>query len=332
MGKMEKNFWEKLKKQKQPFFVLAPMADVTDVAFREIIAKYGKPDIFFTEFVSCDGLMSKGKEALLVDLKYTEKQRPIVAQVFGSKPENFYKTAKLIKKLGFDGIDINMGCPDRNIEKTGAGASLIKNPKLAQEIIEATKKGAGDMPVSVKTRIGYNKNEIETWIPMLLEMKPAAIIVHGRTRKELSKVSADWKAIARAVELAKGTGVIIVGNGDVESIKDGTEKASKSGVDGIMVGRAIFGNPWFCRRPTSTSKLSVGGPTSHREKLMVLVEHTKLFEKMLGKEKNFAIMKKHYKAYATGFNGAKELRVELMKSKNAREVKNTINEFLNNYA
>ncbi len=338
---MKKNFWQKLKK---PFFVLAPMADVTDVAFREIIAKYGKPDVFFTEFVSCDGLMSKGKEALLVDLKYTEKQRPIVAQVFGSKPENFYKTAKLIKKLGFDGIDINMGCPDKNIEKQGAGAALIKNPKLAQEIIKMTKKGAGDMPVSVKTRIGYNKKEIEIWISALLKMKPAVIIVHGRTRKELSNVSTDWKAIARVVELAKGTGVIIVGNGDVESIEDGSKKARASDVCGVMVGRAVFGNPWLFRRPTSvfrrwTSKdvskksvsVVVGGPTSHKKKLGVLMEHTKLFESMLGKEKNFAIIKKHFKAYATGFDGAKELRVELMKSENAGDVKKIINEFLNNY-
>jgi len=239
---MKKNFWQKLK---QPFFALAPMADVTDVVFREIIAKYGKPDVFFTEFVSCDGLMSEGRESLLVDLKYTENQRPIVAQVFGSKPENFFKTAQLIKKLGFDGIDINMGCPDRSIEKQGAGASLIKNPKLAQEIIEATKKGAGNMPVSVKTRIGYNKDEVETWIPALLEMKPTAITVHGRTRKELSKVSANWNSISRAVELAKDTGTIIIGNGDVLDLKDGKEKAKSSGVQGIMIGRSVFGNPWL---------------------------------------------------------------------------------------
>ncbi len=321
---MKKNFWQKLKKLNRPFFVLAPMADVTDVAFREIITKYGKPDVFYTEFVSCDGLVSKGRDALLVDLKYTEKQRPIVAQVFGSKPENFYESAKLIKKLGFDGIDINMGCPDRSIEKQGAGASLIKNPKLAQEIIEATKKGAGGIPVSVKTRIGYNKNEVESWIPAILSAKPDVVIVHGRTRKEMSKVSADWNSIARAVELAKESGVVVIGNGDVTNIQDGLEKACESGVDGVMVGRAIFGNPWLFKSLSSETVHS----KSDKDKLNVLVEHTKLFEKMLVSEKNFAIMKKHYKAYVTGFDGAKELRIKLMDSKNAKDVERIVSEFL----
>jgi len=313
---MKKNFWQKLK---QPFFILAPMADVTDVVFREMIAKYGKPDVFFTEFVSCDGLMSEGRESLLVNLKYTENQRPIVAQVFGSKPENFFKTAQLIKKLGFDGIDINMGCPDRSIEKQGAGAALIKNPKLAQEIIEATKKGAVDMPVSVKTRIGYNRDEVETWVPALLEMEPAAITIHGRTRKELSKTSANWNSISRAVELAKDTGVIIVGNGDALDLKDGKEKAKSSGAQGIMIGRSVFGNPW----------LFADHLPGIKEKLDILIEHTKLFEDML-KGKNFAIMKKHYKAYITGFDGAKELRISLMTANNANEVENMVNKYLNN--
>jgi nifR3 family TIM-barrel protein len=321
MEKMNKNFWQELKKLKKPFFVLAPMADVTDVVFREIIAKYGKPDVFYTEFVSCDGLMSKGREALLSDLRYTENQRPIVAQVFGSKPENFYESAKLIKELGFDGIDINMGCPDRSIERQCAGASLMKNPKLAQEIIEATKKGAGDMPVSIKTRIGYNENELETWIPALLKAEPAMIAVHGRTRKEMSKVSADWGSIARVVELSSKTNTVILGNGDVKSVKDGLEKARLSGVDGIMIGRSVFGNPWLFGGQTSEI-------TSHRGKLRVLVEHTKLFEKMLGKDKNFAIMKKHYKAYVTGFDGAKELRIKLMESKSFADVEKTISKFL----
>ncbi len=145
---MSTGFWKKLKK---PIMVLAPMANVTDAAFRQIIAKYGKPDVMYTEFVACDGLMSAGQKKLLVDFMYTEAERPIVAQIFGSKPENFYKTALLIQELGFDGIDINMGCPDRNVEKQGAGACLMKNPQLAQEIIRATKRGAGKLPVSVNT-------------------------------------------------------------------------------------------------------------------------------------------------------------------------------------
>src|SRR3989338_10753194 len=125
------NFWQKLKR---PIFCLAPMANVTDCACREIIAKHGKPDIFWTEFVSADGLAHpKAERKLLIDLKFSKKEKPIVAQIFGAKPENIKFASALCKKLGFDGIDINMGCPDRSVEKQGAGAALIKNPKLARE-------------------------------------------------------------------------------------------------------------------------------------------------------------------------------------------------------
>ncbi|MBI2048291.1 MAG: tRNA-dihydrouridine synthase family protein, partial [Parcubacteria group bacterium] len=205
--------------------VLAPLADVTDAAFRRIIAKYGKPDIMWTEFVSADGLFLRpvrkslplGKRSnfeeiafsngvavdnpLLRDLLYTENERPIVAQFFTAKPEMMEKAAQLAVKLGFDGVDINMGCPDRGIEKQGAGAALIKNPTLAREIIRAAKRGAGELPVSIKTRIGYNTNEIETWLPELLKEKPVAITFHARTRKEMSKVSAHWDVVKRAIEI-----------------------------------------------------------------------------------------------------------------------------------
>ena len=165
-------FWDTLPK---PFFVLAPMADVTDAAFRRIITKYAKPDVLWTEFVAVDGLLSVGREVLLRDFMYTEAERPIVAQIFGSKPDNFFKVAEMIKGLGFDGIDINMGCPDRNVEKQGGGASLIKHPALAREIIAATKEGGGGLPVSVKTRVGYNNVELTSWLPNLIEAKPSAI-------------------------------------------------------------------------------------------------------------------------------------------------------------
>jgi len=314
---MPTGFWKKLKK---PFFVLAPMADVTDVAFREIIAKHGRPDVFWTEFVSVDGLVSeKGREKLLVDFLYSKKQKPIIAQIFGAKPENFYECAKLIKSLGFDGIDINMGCPDKKVEKQGAGAALMKNPKLAREIIEATKRGAGGLPVSVKTRIGYNKDITEEWIGALLETGLDAITIHARTRKEMSKVPANWDTVRRAVRLAKGTGTLIIGNGDVLDLEDAKKKAKETGVDGVMLGRAIFGNPWlFNKRKKSITV---------KEKLEALIEHTKLFESKLGKHKNFAIMKKHYKAYVSGFDGAKELRVRLMEADNAKEVEGVVKSF-----
>lgn len=330
---MIKGFWKKFNNSnfKKPFFVLAPMADVTDIAFRQIIAKYsrhgkeeGGPDVFWTEFVSADGLASKGIDKLLIDLKYSEKERPIVAQLFGSHPDNMHEAARIVADLGFDGIDINMGCPDRSIEKQGAGAAHIKNPKLAREIIQAVIDGGGDLPVSVKTRVGYNKDETETWIPELLKEDISALTIHARTRKEMSKAPAKWERVKRVVDLVKKSGknVLVIGNGDVVSLEDGNIKAQESGVDGVMIGRAIFGNPWFFDSDKNPINISI------KEKLFAMVEHTRLFEKILGKDKNFSIMKKHYKAYANGFDGAKELRIKLMEATNSSEVADNVSIFL----
>jgi nifR3 family TIM-barrel protein len=312
---MNSGFWAKLPK---PFFMLAPMANVTDAAFRQLIAKYGKPDVFYTEFVSADGLMSVGRDNIIIDLKYSASEHPIVAQVFTSKPENMFKVAKMIKDMGFDGIDINMGCPDRNVEKQGCGSSLIKNPKLAQELIYAAKEGAKEIPVSVKTRAGYNKVEIDNWIPSLLDTKPACIILHARTRKEMSKVPARWSLVKETVDIAKGTGVLIAGNGDVVDLEDGRQKALETGCDGIMVGRGIFGNPWLF-----SGRVEV----SITERLQVMVEHAELFDKILGQHKNFALLKKHYKAYTNGFKGAKNLRIKLMETNNVSEIVDTVRNF-----
>ena len=315
------NFWKKLNK---PFFVLAPMADVTDCAFRQIIAKYGSPDVFWTEFVSADGLAHpKAREKLLIDLKYGENEHPIVAQIFGANALNIREASKLCKELGFDGIDINMGCPDKSIEKQGAGACMIKNPELAREIIRAAKEGGGDLPISVKTRIGYNKNEIETWIPEILKEGVSALTVHLRTRKEMSLVPAHWDVMKRVIEIRNeiAPNTLILGNGDVLDIQDGKSKCEEYGCDGAMLGRAIFGNPW----------LFTGNIPSLEEKLQVMVEHTKLFEENLGGVKNFAIMKKHYKAYVNNFEGAKELRVELMEAENADGVEKIVNDFLKKF-
>lgn len=323
-------FWQNLKK---PFFALAPMADVTDIAFRQIIAKYsnhgqknGGPDVFFTEFVSCDGLCSEiGRKVLLKDLKFTKKEQPIIAQVFGSNPENFKKCAKIIKKLGFSGIDINMGCPDKKIEKQGAGAALIKNPELAREIIKQTKISAKTMPVSIKTRIGYNKNIAQEWIAELLKEKPAAITIHARTRKEMSNVPANWDEIAKIVKLRDkiNSNTLIIGNGDIKNLEHGRKLAKKTGVDGVMIGRGIFGNPWFFNKKLDYKQIS------QQEKLKVLLEHTKLFEKLLIKPgiKNFAVMKKHFKAYTLGFASIKNLRVKLMKVQNYKDVEKIVNEY-----
>ncbi len=319
-------FWANLKK---PFFVMAPLADVTDCAFRQIIEKYsrhgepgGGPDVFWTEFVSADGLCSAGRDVLLRDFAYTEREHPIVAQIFSSNPENMRKTAELIVSLGFDGIDINMGCPDKSIEKQGAGAAHMKDIIRAKEVILATMAGAPHLPVSVKTRIGYNKQNLEEWIGAILETKPAVITVHARTRKDMSLVPARWEEVARAVKLAEGTGTLIIGNGDVRDLADAQEKVLATGADGVMLGRAIFGNPWLF----DSSRTGKVIPIS--EKFEVMVEHTHLFEKLLGDIKNFSIMKKHYKAYVNGFDGAKELRVELMECKNADEVERIARKFL----
>jgi tRNA-dihydrouridine synthase len=203
------------------------MADVTDCAFRKIINKYGKPDVFWTEFVSADGLAHPvARKKLLIDLKFEKKEHPIVAQIFGSNKENIREAAKLCRKLGFDGVDINMGCPDRSIEKQKAGAAMIKDIEKAREIIRYAKEGAHPLPVSVKTRIGYNKNEIDTWIRALLEEDLPLLTVHLRTRKEMSLVPAHWDLMKDIIklrdEMDKNT--LIVGNGDVVDTDDARRK------------------------------------------------------------------------------------------------------------
>lgn len=319
------NFWQELKKEKKdkPILVLAPMADVTDPAFRRIISKYGKPDVIWTEFVSADGLFLGGREALIKDLAFVPEERPIVAQFFTSKPEMMKKAGELALELSFDGIDINMGCPDKSVEKQGAGANLIKNPSLAKELILSAKEGSGGLPVSVKTRIGYNKDDLEIWLPALLKAEPAVITIHARTRKEMSKVPARWETIKRAVEIRDNmkSKTLIFGNGDVVDINDAEKKAKETGCDGVMLGRAIFGNPWCFNKNIKVEDVSI------EEKLKVLVEHTKLYQELLP-HKSFAIMKKHYKAYVTGFDGAKELRMELMETKDVFEVEEIISKYL----
>ncbi len=322
-------FWSKLPR---PFFVLAPMADVTDAAFRRVITDHGKPHVLWTEFVSADGLCSPGRKVLQRDLEYTEAERPIVAQLFSAHPDKMREAAKLAAELGFDGIDINMGCPDRSIEKQGAGAAMMKNPRTAREVIRAAKEGVKDagksIPVSVKTRIGYNKNEIATWIPEILSEGIAVLTLHCRTRKEMSLVPARWEHVKEVVDIRNKMGVetLIIGNGEAKDLADARIKAAESGADGVMLGRAIFGNPWlFSELHSKDGKPVV--PTLE-EKLRVLVDHSKLYEKLLGDIKSFAIMKKHFKAYVNGFDNAKELRIKLMEADSADTLEKTVGEFL----
>ncbi len=305
------------------------MADVTDIAFRATLAKYGKNSanknqvVFWTEFVSADGLCNKvGKKHLAHILKFSKAENPIVAQVFGARPENMEKACRLISKLGFDGIDINMGCPDKSVVKQGAGSALIKTPALARETIRSAIIGANGLPVSVKTRIGFNKEEIDTWIPELLKEDISALTIHARTKKQMSKVPADWNYVKRVVEMVKKSGkdIPVIGNGDVKSIKEGKERIKETGCDGVMIGRGTFGNPWFFSGREDKD-------ISIKEKVLALKEHIKIFDQKLlkTKDKTFPVMKKHFKSYINGFapeagrDGAKELRNKLMETETVKE-------------
>lgn len=302
------NFWRQLPR---PFFALAPLADVTDAAFRQVIAEIGGPDVMYTEFVSADGLFKGGYDRLIKDLQYSDIEHPIVAQFFTNDPKIMRQATGLATELGFDGVDINMGCPDRKVCKQGSGAGLMQTPERAQELIRAA-QDATKLPISVKTRLGFNTNELETWLPALLEAEPEVVIIHARTKREMSKVPAHWEEIARAIEIrdALGSETLIVGNGDVVDIDDARRKCEETGCDGAMLGRAIFGNPWLfaeIERP----------PLARR--MRVLRRHVQLFDEYLGDVKNFAVMKKHFKSYVAGVDGSKELVKKLMDTKTVEE-------------
>ncbi|OGK09419.1 hypothetical protein A2767_05220 [Candidatus Roizmanbacteria bacterium RIFCSPHIGHO2_01_FULL_35_10] len=306
-----KNFWQRLKK---PFLVLAPMEGVTDFVFREIVAtELPKPHVMMTEFTNVESLMSKGFEKTIIRFKFSEKQRPIIAQIWGMNPENYYKSAKLITKLGFDGIDINMGCPVREVFKMGVCSALINNRPLAKEIIDSVKKGANGLPISIKIRIGIKEVVTEDWAGFLLEQKIEALIIHGRTVEQMSKVPADWNEIGKVVKLRNKISpeTMIIGNGDVNSYEDAEEKHNKFGVDGVMIGRGIFHNPWVFEKGNKNHT-----PEEYKD---VLIKHLNLYEKTYGDGRNYHIMKKFYKMYVNNFKGANQLRIKLMSTNNFKE-------------
>ncbi len=307
------SFWHTLPK---PLFVLAPMEDVTDAAFRALIARTAKPAVMFTEFTSADGLVlapPSGQKMLRKKLLFSESERPIVAQLFTAVPERMEAAAWIAAELGFDGIDINMGCPVKEVVDTGCGAALIKNPALARELIRAAQKAG--LPVSVKTRIGYNTDELNEWLPELLAEDLAAVTIHARTRKEMSDVPARWDTVARAVALrdSLGSPTLILGNGDVKGIADARAKVAGTKCDGVMLGRAIYGNPWLFQSSQEHQN------RTPREKVRALSEHLALFDELMSDVSNYATMKKHFKAYISGWDGAKELRIRLMETENSAE-------------
>lgn len=306
------SFWQTLP---TPFFVLAPMEGVTDVVFRHVVAKAARPDLFMTEFTNTDSYCSPaGQHSTYSRLLTTPDERPMVVQIWGTNPKHFATMAREMAARGFTGIDINMGCPVRDVVKHGACSALIQTPSLAAEIIAATKEGG--LPVSVKTRIGFRQPQTEEWLSFLLQQDIAALTVHGRTAKEMSKVPAHWDEIAKAVKLRNAIAphTRIIGNGDVANRTDGLRRIKETGVDGIMIGRGAFHNV-FCFEQQ---------PREHtpQEYLALLYYHLDLFEQTWPEgAKNFNPLKRFFKIYVKNFPGATELRQELMETTTITEVR-----------
>lgn len=324
------NFW---KDSKRPIFALAPMEDVTDTVFREVVMRVSTPErlqVIYTEFTNVDGMNHPvGRERVGERLIVNDSERrllqsmgiKLVAQVWGKDPEIFHKVVKdITEDGGFDGIDINMGCPVRNVVKNGCCSALIGTPELAKEIIIASKE-ATQLPVSVKTRTGLSKPVTEEWITHLMETNPAAIILHGRVQKQQSDGLADWEQIAIGAMIRNEINpeVAFLGNGDVMSYAEGVEKTEKYKLDGVMIGRGIFHNPWFF-----SAKETERSP---EERIALLLQHAELYAATWENTKNFNILKRFFKIYTSNFRGASQLRNDLMQTQNLDEVKKVVTQF-----
>ncbi len=316
---MTTNFWAELPK---PFFILAPMEDVTDVVFRHVVKEAGAPDVFFTEFTNSDSYCHPdGIESVRGRLVFTEDEQPMVAHIWGDKPEFFKEMSLGLAEMGFKGIDLNMGCPVPNVAGRGKGSGLILRPEVAAELIEAAKTGG--IPVSVKTRIGYAEiAEMENWITHLLKQDIANLSIHLRTRNEMSKVDAHWDLIPQIMEIRDRVApqTLITINGDIPDRKKGMELAEQYGVDGIMIGRGIFKNPYAFEKE----------PKEHSPK-----ELLGLLEMQLDLQDHYAEivprtivgLHRFFKIYVKGFPGASDLRVKLMGTKSTDEVRMILGEF-----
>ena len=302
--------------------------------------------------VSADGIKFRGEENFESETMYSEGERPIVMQVFGGDPDNIWLAAEMAKRKGFDGLDINMGCPDDNVEKQGAGACLMKNKKIAKEIISAAREGSGGCPLSVKTRIGYaEKKEMDDWIGFLAEQELSAITIHGRTRREKRKGEVDWRAIGEAGKLIRSISpeTVILGNGDVKSAEEGERLARENGIDGYMVGRALIGNPWFfglkrnnvmghnwISASAGMTEEEIGmtnrgmgmaqGVITAEDRIKTALRHTEIFRELLLKNKSFDHLKTHYAEYLSGFDGAKEIRSAIMNAKDIEKAERILRE------
>ena len=303
------DFWKQFK---PGFTCLAPMEGVTDLAFRQVVARAARPDVFFTEFTNVNSYSSdKGRHNALERFRFLPEEQPIVAQIWGTKPEFFTETAQAIKQLGFQAVDINMGCPDRHVVATGGGSGLIRTPELARDIIRATKMGG--LPVSVKTRLGYTKaDEWHDWLSNILNEHPAALTVHLRTKKEMSKVAAHYELIPSIVELKNqlSPDTILIINGDIETPADG-QKFIEMGVDGLMIGRGVFHNPFcFEKYPHNHTKT---------ELIELMRLHLDLYDKY--EFAPYDPLKHFYKIYINNFPGASDIRTRLMETKSATEAR-----------
>ena len=353
------SFWQTLP---QPIIGLSPMDGVTDAAFRCMVARHGKPDVQCTEFIHVEEIC-RGLESAWRQLRFVELERPVLAQIYGVDPDKFYQAAHVICALGFDGVDINMGCPSKSVAARGCGAALIKNPPLAREIIRAVQAGVRDwasghdmaqiglsprvveqmqallsaasqpqrgqrtaLPVSVKTRLGYDAVVIEEWVATLLEERPDVIAIHGRTLAQMYRGQADWEAIRRAVQLARTTSTLVLGNGDLVAMSEAVERIRQTQVHGVLIGRGALGNPWiflakeWARRQCSTLPDQTWPPhVSLCDRLQVALEHARYFE-ALGDGVRFPAIRKHLGWYCRGFPGAAETRAQLFQTTNARDV------------
>lgn len=318
-----KNIWQKL--QSGPFVALAPMDDVTDVVFRRLVHELAPADVYFTEFVSVEGFCSPGRQAIERRLHLHKDEGPVIAQIWGTTPEYFKKMAVELAGRGFAGIDINMGCPVRDIIKSGGCSALINTPELAAEIITATKEGAGDLPVSVKTRLGWAKPEIREWLGFLMQQDIAALTAHLRTVKEMSKVDAHWELAPEiaALRAELNPSLVLIGNGDVENRQAATVRIAETGLDGAMIGRGIFHNPWALE--------CIQQAHSIEERFAALMRHLDIFEATWRDgEKRFDPLKRFFKIYVQGFDGAAQLRAKLMDCKTIAEVRMQLTDFAQN--
>ncbi|MCE5047068.1 tRNA dihydrouridine synthase [Staphylococcus equorum] len=316
---MKENFWRELPR---PFFVLAPMEDVTDVVFRHVVSEAGRPDVFFTEFTNTESFCHpEGVHSVRGRLTFTEDEQPIVAHIWGDKPEHFREMSIGMAEMGFKGIDLNMGCPVPNVATKGKGSGLIQRPETAAEIIQAAK--AGGLPVSVKTRLGYSDiDEWRDWLTHVFEQDIANLSIHLRTRKEMSKVDAHWELIGeiKKVRDAIAPNTLLTINGDIPDRKTGLELAAKYGIDGVMIGRGIFQNPYaFEKEPKEHTS---------EELLGLLRLHLDLFDKYTKEEpRQFKPLRRFFKVYVRGIKGAGELRHQLMSTSTTDEVRTLLDEF-----